>query len=449
MGAVADVEYVRGDGLIKAIKLGAKYETSWRSTDSTDYTNAIFNDGTLFSSLGLYSSYWASVYPGRYNWSVPKINQAALFKLFYSRVTASSSDSCALPALLGICNTQTGREAVVSGYTMATLALGDVELMPGLRFEHTEIKNLYWQDSFDKSDTWIGGGFSTNRTRYNELLPSVFLNWRPSDNSVYRASVWTSYTRPAFVQLANGATVTRTDSLTSITMGNPDLKPIRALNFDASAQWNNDRGGYVQASAFAKALSNYLYNSGSDYVNASTAASSSDLVHVTKPENGGDGHVAGLEFEFRQKLAMLNGWLSGFGVGGNYTLTWTQVDLGSHTQLHHARLQNAPDSMANFQLFYERDGLQFDVLWHYSGAYVSRYDVLSQNASWDDVWIRPMQRVDLHTGFAFGDGIRVDASVSNLLGNITYWSHVGEHSLAISDIVDTGRTMLFTVKYAP
>ena len=35
----------------------------------------------------------------------------------------------------------------------------------------------------------------------------------------------------------------------------------------------------------------------------------------------------------------------------------------------------------------------------------------------------------------------------NLLNDITYWSHVGENSIALSDIVDSGRTTLLTFKY--
>jgi TonB-dependent receptor len=442
LGATLDAVYAVANGILDSVKIGFKTETSWRATDNTDYTNAKYTDGTLFSALGLYSASWSQVYPGKYTWPVPKIDQAALFELFYSKRTTNSSDSCATPALMGICNTQTGREAVTSGYAMATLRFGDMDVIPGLRYEHTRIHNVFWQDTLDSTGAWISGAFTSNNTSYDEVLPSLLLNWRPSENSVYRASIWTGYTRPAFVQLANATTVSKNDAYSSITVGNPDLKPVEALNFDLSGQWSSAMGGYAQVTAFAKALSNYLYNAGSEQVNAGT------ISHVTKPENGGSGHVYGLEFELRQSFDTLPGWLSGFAIGANYTQNWTKVDLGANTALHNERIQNAPDTMINAQLLYEKYGIQFDMLWHYSGAYVARYDVLSQGASWDDEWIRPMQRVDLHIGYDFSSGSRIDGSVSNLCDNITYWSHVGGQSLAISDIVDTGRTALLTLKYS-
>ena len=42
----------------------------------------------------------------------------------------------------------------------------------------------------------------------------------------------------------------------------------------------------------------------------------------------------------------------------------------------------------------------------------------------------------------------MELSVANLFDNITYWSHVGENSIALSDIVDSGRTTLLTVKFS-
>ena len=103
--------------------------------------------------------------------------------------------------------------------------------------------------------------------------------------------------------------------------------------------------------------------------------------------------------------------------------------------------------MANAELFYEKFGVSLDLAYHYAGAYISQYDYMNLKASWDDLWIRPVHRLDLHAGYNYNDWMQVDLSVANLFDNITYWSHVGENSLALSDIVDSGRTTLLTVKF--
>ncbi|MBW8860430.1 MAG: TonB-dependent receptor, partial [Caulobacter sp.] len=317
------------------------------------------------------------------------------------------------------------------------------EIIPGLRYEHTKIDNTYWVIP-SKNGVEEVGGWADNGTTYDEVLPSLFLTWRPSGAAVYRGSVWTSYTRPAFIQLAGGERrqVSDDDNVT-ITKGNPDLKPIKAVNLDLSGEWSNSQGGYAMVGGFYKHLSDYLYDNGSSPVNSDKLVEGK--ITTNQPTNGGDGDVYGLELQLRQKFSELPGLLSGLGAGLNVTRQWTSVDLGDGVD---NRIQNAPDWLADAQLFYQKGGLSFDVIYHYTGAYVSDYDVLDQPGEWDNLWVRPMRSVDLHVGYAFDNGVKLDLSVANLLKGESYWSHIGEHSLALSDVVDSGRTSLLTLKYA-
>jgi len=437
---------IDGDWL-KSVKLGFKQETSWRHVDALYTETPNYGNTLLFSDLNIFSGSWAQAYPGKYTWSVPKIDQNKLIANYKAHTTVY--DSCGDGTAsypYGACDNQNGRESVTSAYAMATLHFGDVEAVPGLRYEHSAIRNVYWAETTNATTGAVTRGYTSSTTTYDEVLPSLFVNWRPSDNSVYRAAVWTSYTRPAFIQLAASSSITvNGDGTTDIASGNPNLKPIESVNYELSGQWTTSHGGYMQTSGFVKELSNYIYNSGSDVVNGSDLTAT----HYSQPQNGGSGHVYGIELEFRQKLDELSGWLGGFGLGGNFTHNWTKVDLGkvNGTKLSNEPIQNAPDNVANLQLFYEKDGLQFDLLWHYTGSYVSSYDYLSQGASWDHLWVQPMQRVDLHVGYDIGYGLRGDVSVSNLMDTESYRAQVGKYSSALSDVVDTGRTVLFTIKY--
>lgn len=444
LGVKFDATYDVDSGMFDSVKMGVKHETSWRHVDEIGWEGYSYDGTTAFSDLGLVDGYWSDAYPGKYSWKVPKINQTKLINLFKSTTTDENITSCDHYSLYGACNTQDGSESVSAVYAMATLHLGDVQIIPGVRYEHTGIRNVYWKDEYDTSGDWADGYFTHSNTDYDEVLPSLFLNWRPSDSAIYRASVWTSYTRPAFVQLAAHTTVDQGDDFDTATEGNPNLKPIEAVNFDISGQWFSGLGGYLQLSAFGKELSHYIYNSGTDYVNEDEDTTT----HVTTPTNGGDGHSYGVELEFRQKLDALGSWLSGFAVGGNYTHTWTEVDLGKNTDMRSEPIQNAPANVANLQLTYDHAGLQFDVIWHYTGKYVSSYDYLNQGEDWDNLWVQPMQRVDLHVGYDIGWGVRADASVSNLMDDESYRAQVGKQSSALTDIVDTGRTILFTLKYS-
>lgn len=223
----------------------------------------------------------------------------------------------------------------------------------------------------------------------------MFVNYRPDgDGAVYRGSVWTSYTRPAFVQLGGGrSTDISSDGQTTITEGNPDLKPIKSLNVDVSGEWQNDSGGHAMLAGYYKRLTDYIYESGSNAANPGESVTAS--TRFVRPQNGGDGRVLGMEAAVRQTFQGLPAPLDGFGIGANVTRQTTRVDLGTEG-FAHERIQNAPNLLANAELFYEKGPWSVNLSYHYSGEYVSVYDYLNQGAQWDNLWIKPITRVDLH-----------------------------------------------------
>lgn len=447
-GAKFDARYDFDDGALNSVQLGVKYVDSDRDMSDRDWTTSKYTDGRSFGSLGLIDGYYSSVFPGVYSYDVPTIDQAALKRLIAANVVPGDLDTCSnLYVNNWSCDTQRANEAVTSAYAMATFKWwDDLEVIPGLRFEHTDIRNTFWVIPEDAQGNEIPGYFAKNYTHYDEPLPSIFVNYRPSDDAVYRGSIWTSYTRPAFVQLGGGSQVSvSADGLTTITEGNPNLKPIDALNIDFSGEWSNQRGGHAMLAGFYKRLSDYIYEAGTNPVNA--AMVDAGTIQYIKPMNGGDGTVYGVEASVRQKFQDLPAPLDGFGVSFNATGQRTSVNLGM-AGFNHERIQNAPDLMANAELFYEKNGFSVNLSYHYDGSYISTYDYLGQGAPWDDLWIRPTTRVDLHAGYAFNSRFQLDLSISNLTNNYSYWAHVGKNNLALSDVVDSGMTTLVTAKYS-
>ncbi|WP_334183118.1 TonB-dependent receptor [Novosphingobium sp.] len=449
-GGRLDLERKFEGSALQSIKFGGKYSDSSRKVTNRDWTNDHFANllgeaGVTWADLGIVNGKYDSVFPGVYNWSVPKVDQDKLKEYFFKYQTAASFDSCGdnLSYTDNLnCNTQRGSERVAAGYVMANIQSGDLEVIPGLRFEHTSIDNTYWVRQTDADGNPVTGNFETNHTQYNELLPSLLVNYRPTSDSVYRGSVWWSYTRPAFVQLGGGSQVDVGDTTTTITMGNPNLKPVKSLNIDVSGEWKITQSGYLTLGGYYKHLSNYLYDNGSGYVNGNELPDNN--VITIMPQNGGSGDVYGLEMQFRKKFTEAPGILGGFGIGGSLTRQWTKVDIGDGVQ---KRIQNAPSILGDAQLFWEQGRFSIDMIYHYSGEYVSSYNSLGLG-TWDDTWIRPIQTVDLHAGYDFGGGIRADLSVANLFGAYTYWAHIGRDTLALSDVVDSGTTALMTVKFA-
>lgn len=446
-GAKLDLRYDFEDGPVQAIKFGVKYSDSSRKFSNRDWSTAGINDGTTtLGDLGIFDGYYSSIFPGKYPWRTPKVSRSAVENLINQNLVDSDLDTCSQLYINNFnCNTMRGTEAVTAAYATATIVRGDVEIIPGVRFEHTTIRNTFWTTPQDANGNELPGYFSNNHTVYNEPLGSLFVNYRPTSNSVYRFGLWQSYTRPAFVQLGGGSQINVSNGVTTITQGNPNLNPIKATNLDLAAEWTTDRGGYFSFSGFYKKLQDYIYDSGGGQANPNTQGAGTVLIKT--PTNGGDGKVMGLEMTLRQKFQDLPTPLDGLGFSLNATRQNSSVDLG-RPGFGNERLQAAPKTMANAELFYEKYGFSLNLSYHYVGSYLSTYDFLNQGQPWDDLWIRPTRRVDLHAGYAMENGLQFDLQISNLTKQYSYWSHIGKSSLVNSDIVDAGMTTLFTVKYA-
>jgi len=444
-GGKLDVRKDLGDGL--ELKFGAKYTTSSRKVTSNDWTNPGFFDGSTFGSLPVWNGDYKHVFPGKYGWSVPKIDEDSLLAYYASASDPIKNlDTCGSNYVNSLnCNNQGGTEDVSAAYTMLTYRTGAWEITPGMRFEHTSIHTTFWVIPSDVDGNQLAGYAGGNDTIYNEALPSLFVNYRPDPGAVYRAGIWTSYTRPAFVKLGSSTTVSPSASgATTLTQGNPDLKATKAINYDLSGEWDNGAGRHLVLATYFKTIRDYVYDTTANVEDASAAGGGFVIKH---PVNGGSGQIWGIEIGARQKFQFLPAPFDGFGISGNMTREHTLVHTNAPGFDSSSPIENAPDWLANVEVFYEKHGASVGLLYNYSGKYLSQYDQIGLGSNWDDLWVRPTRRLDMHAGYTFDSGLKADLSIANLLKDYSYWSHIGKDSLVISDIVDSGMTALFNVTY--
>jgi TonB-dependent receptor len=435
-----------GDGSLE-LKFGVKYTTSARAVTSNDWTNPGFFDGSTFGSLPIWNGNYLHVFPGKYGWSVPKIDEDSLLAYYASAADPIKNlDTCGSNYQNSLhCNDQGGTEDVSAAYTMLQYRTGDWEVTPGLRFEHTFIHTTFWVIPKDVDGNQLDGYASGTHTIYNEVLPSVFVNYRPDPGAVYRAGIWTSYTRPAFVKLGAGTTVSPSASgATTLTEGNPDLKATKAINYDLSGEWDNGAGRHLLLAVYYKSIRDYVYDTTANVEDAGAAGGG---FVVNRPVNGGSGEVWGVELGARQKFTSLPAPFDGIGVSGNFSREHTLVHTNAPGFDSSSPIENAPDWLANVELFYEKHGVSAGLIFNYSGQYLAQYDQIGLGSNWDDLWVRPTKRLDMHAGYTFDSGLKLDLSIANLLKNYSYWSHIGKDSLVISDIVDSGMTGFFNVTY--
>jgi len=445
------LSFVPDQGPWRSLRVGAKLTHSERSLTDRNWTNGFFADlyqtpGLTWQDLGVARGTYAEVFPGLYGWSIPRIDHDRLETLFQANRTDESFDTCGALFVNNLnCNSQSGRETVEAAYAMATHAVGGWETQFGLRHERARIVNRFWIMP-DMGQAETVGDWGVSRSAYDKWLPSVNLSWRPNDRGVWRAAVWRSYSRPAFMQLGGGARTETLDGVTTITRGNPDLKSADAWNLDLSHQTWLPGGGALSLSAYAKRIDHYLYESGSGLgLGVDPGPHLGDGVRIVTPRNGGRGDTRGLEAEWFQPLG------DPFDLGGeasldvNLSRQWSKVDLGAVLGRSQPML-NAPEWLGNAELAYSRGRAAAYLSLNYTGGYLSAYDVLGAEGDWDNLWVRAVPRLDARARWRFDARTRLDVTVTNLTGAYSYWAHVGRDSTALSDVVDSGRRMVVSVR---
>jgi TonB-dependent receptor len=468
-GVKGDLKYDFDEGYLKYVKIGGKIMDAWHADSSVDYqiggsTTGGAEPASIYPTLGslnLFSKVYSSVIPGLYTQPIPIISVSALQALYRTQAADPAigvvADNCGGFAPNNLqCNTTRTREEYASGYAMADFQVGQLEVIPGIRVENTHITNTYFNIPINSSST-SPGYFQTDGKTERVFLPSIAFNYRTDSRTVYRFSIWDSYVRPPFAELANTANYSQTNEINPqgqsvpvivIQKGNPNLKPILATNFDFSAEWDSGAGGHLMLQSYYKQLRGYIYDSGSGANNFIPGPFG--LTQTKVPVNGGDASVLGFDIEARQKFQGLPEPFDGLGVWGNFTRQYTGVNLGdtygAHTGFKDA-MADTPGVLANVGVFYQKGPYSLDINYNYQGAAVQGYDQFGLGNSSDDVWTSPVGRLDLHAGYQFQHNFHLDFAVSNLTNACSYYAHVGKNTDTEMDAVFSGVTGAINLSY--
>lgn len=451
--ASVDAEWVRSvtTGLT-GVKTGASLSDSVRDVSERNWTNDHIGNltgqaGLTWRDLGLAPGrYWPQAWPGVYGWRTPRIDHKALEALFERYRSTDSFDSCGAIYVNNLnCGTQRGLEQVAAGYLLVKATLGPVETLTGLRQESTRIHNRYWFFP-GAADGEQPGYWRTSRVRFNATLPSAFATWRPDERRVLRVGLWRSYSRPALYQLGGRAFLeTSAGGETTLTQGNPDLKPVKALNFDLHYQTRTQDGGWG-LSFWSKWLEDYLFDAA--WSDAGMTATASGSYRLISPRNGGDAHLRGVQIEWRKAVRPDFDPASRLELFATASRQWTRADLGSAELGRRVPMQSAPEWRASAALTLDRGPWTLFVNARYSGAFLTDYNALEAPGDWDNLWVRPILQTDLSLHRRFGDRTRLEAGVANLTNAVSHESHVGRESRVIANAVRTGRQFRLGLRVA-
>jgi iron complex outermembrane receptor protein len=158
-------------------------------------------------------------------------------------------------------------------------------LTPGVRFEHTV------RDATDSQR-------NSRNSVVDAVNPSLHYRWAMTEELNFRASVAQTVRMPKFDDLNPLVTLATGGGSGSITnphtAGNPDLRPERALGFEAGLErFFADRRGVVGVKVYDREVENFIQR----------ATRLEGARYIQRPENVGDARFSGLELDWRIPLS--------------------------------------------------------------------------------------------------------------------------------------------------
>lgn len=405
--ARADLTIPIGFGSDSSIKVGGKFQQTDKS-NNRDFQQYSLS-GTL-AATGAAADDGSAIYGGRYLFG-PRINYA-LAETYYTVTnpagrTQSTSDA-ATSVANSLVNDYDLSEKVVAGYIMGTFKFAQLTIVPGVRVEHTD--GTYKGKSFTAASS-VAQDFNVSNSRsYTDAFPDLNVRFDVNDRLILRAAATTAIGRPDYNLLAPYVNVTdTTPNAGVIAVGNPNLKPYKAVAGDLSAEYYLPGQGIVSIAGFYKHLDDPIFNVGITQAGTFGGTTFTKAL-VTQPVNGDSAKIYGVEANVQVQLLFLPGALSGFGVSGNFTYT----DGSSSGVI--GRAGSVPNLLQSkyigtAQLYYEKYGITGRLAYTYRSAYL---DTLGTTAATDQ-YTDENNSLDARIAYSPVKQYTLFAEVSNLL----------------------------------
>ena len=326
-------------------------------------------------------------------------------------------------------------ERISAGYLMNTVDFGKFRVMAGLRLEQTNMNTFGYNVTLypagsKNCPTSSGCGtpvpVTTNQS-YIDPLPSVTLRYALTSDSDIRAVYGRGISRPDPNQLIPYVTQDDSTNPAQVGIGNPNLRPTHANNYDLLYERFLRPIGMIQAGVFYKQLSSPLVR-----MLYTPASGQWAGVPVTQEVNGTNAHIAGFEVSYQQHFTFLPGPLKALGAMTNYSYTASRVKS----------LPGRPDSPAlqwqvphtwNISPTYDykrvsiRVGMTDNAASIFSYAYASASDPTGTGPTGPagDVYLHSHFQVDAQGSVRLYKGLTVFAYGLNL-NNAVDWYYTGQ-----------------------
>lgn len=448
-------------------------ETSYCNEGDTVCTSAIgANHENIVSDFG-----FDVAIPKNSDFQYPFVSQDALNYLIDSIEYTKDIATSGTQGYVSLANDYELTEDTQEAYVMGEMELAEnVTLITGVRYVQTEYASTGFMTIRNDEFSFAGSAVDVFQPlpeasiKYSEFFPSFHLRYEPTDDLLVRGAIWTSYTRPSFSQsrafarmddrvflcspastdenpdcyddpddFANYSALDLQDYTlapgNSIDIGNPNLIPMTATNYDASISWYQSEDLFMEAAIFYKDIKDFIVDARGIRGSFDTLPISLPIGQVTEfiiPQeqtlaninmtlNGESAKVYGVELSYNQFFD------SGFFIQSNATIQTSEAKIDPTVRQGSIVLPDQADTTANLTLGWENDDLSVRLIANYRsdileeiGACPEGEDLNSaENCRiWSDQYQSGLKTLDFKAIYDVSKNLSVYFDAINLTDNV-------------------------------
>ena len=306
-------------------------------------------------------------------------------------------------------------ERIEGAYVMATARLGRWTLLPGGRAEWTQAKGTATVRNRTPGvagtvNEWAGK--ETRTGSYHNVFPHFHVKYEPVDNLVFRGAFTTGVGRPPWKNILPEAVIEPTTR--TITMSNTNLNPQYTKNFDFGAEYYLKSGGILGINVFRKTIDDLIFNVSRVIGPDEGFTSAYDGWMLNTTGNVAWAWVKGIEFDYRQQLTFLPGWLNRFGVFANLTLLDTQGNYSTPDGSITSNIPGFIPKMINAGVSYSGRALSCRILMQHQAERLSSWDPQTTEA-WR--YTEADTSIDITSSYRLTKRLSLFMNISNLFEN--------------------------------
>lgn len=320
-------------------------------------------------------------------------------------------------------------EKLTAGYGMFTLIRKNLELIAGMRIEHT---NQGYRMLFPAAELHPVG----NQT-YTDFLPSLNLKYKLTEQQQLHVSYFRSLNRPGFYELVPGGGLIQDDYKEK---GNPDLKRATADNYDLRYDFFPNQTDQLLVGVFYKNIKNPI-----EYSFQADPIRPQDTYYL--PGNFGNARNYGIELDYIK-------FVHKFGIKANYTYTHSRItttksfryrdevgDLKTTLVDQTRPLYGQSEHIGNLSLLYKggKNGFDAQIAAAYTGPRINTVSQFLDN----DLWQQGFIQMDASAEKKFKNNLTVFVKAGNLLNTPLKLFIKGTNSVNNEEaLVFNGKTLI-------